>query len=100
MGPMLIVSQTIPIFALAPILTLWLGFGFAPKIAIVVLIVFVPVAQALFDGLRAPPAAQLDVARAMGASRWAELRQLRLPAACRGWRQGSGWGRSMRPSGR
>lgn len=81
LAPVLIVSQTIPVFALAPILTLWLGFGLAPKIAMVVLIVFVPVAQALYDGLMAPPPAQLDVARTMGASRWAELRHLRLPAA-------------------
>ena len=81
LGPLLIVSQTIPVFALAPILTLWLGFGMAPKIAMVVLIVFVPVAQALYDGLMAPPAAQMDVARTMGAGRWAELRHLRFPAA-------------------
>ena len=45
LSPVLVVSQTIPVFALAPILTLWLGFGLAPKVAIVVLIVFVPVAQ-------------------------------------------------------
>ena len=81
LGPVLIVSQTIPVFALAPILTLWLGFGMAPKVAMVVLIVFVPVAQALYDGLMAPPAAQLDVVRTMGAGRWAELRHLRFPAA-------------------
>ena len=81
LAPVLIVSQVIPVFALAPILTLWLGFGLAPKIAMVVLIVFVPVAQALYDGLMAPPAAQMDVARVMGAGRWAMLRHLRLPAA-------------------
>ncbi|WP_136649539.1 ABC transporter permease [Paracoccus aeridis] len=81
LSPVLVVSQTIPVFALAPILTLWLGFGLAPKVAIVVLIVFVPVAQALHDGLMAPPTAQLDVARTMGAGRWSELRHLRFPAA-------------------
>lgn len=81
LGPVLIVSQTIPVFALAPILTLWLGFGMAPKVAMVVLIVFVPVAQALYDGLMAPPTAQLDVVRTMGAGSWAELRHLRFPAA-------------------
>ena len=81
LAPALIVSQTIPVFALAPILSLWLGFGVAPKIAMVVLIVFVPVAQSLYDGLMAPPPAQTDVARTMGASRWAMLRHLRLPAA-------------------
>ena len=81
LSPVLIVSQVIPVFALAPILTLWLGFGLAPKVAMVVLIVFVPVAQALYDGLMSPPAAQMDVARVMGAGRWAMLLHLRLPAA-------------------
>ena len=81
LSPALVVSQAIPVFALAPILTLWLGFGMAPKVAMVVLIVFVPVAQALYDGLMAPPAAQMDVARTMGAGRWAELRHLRFPSA-------------------
>lgn len=81
LGPVLIVSQTIPIFALAPILTLWLGFGPAPKIAMVVLLVFVPVARSLHDALMAPPSAQMDVVRTMGASRWAMLRHLSLPAA-------------------
>lgn len=81
LSPVLIVSQVIPVFALAPILTLWLGFGLAPKVAMVVLIVFVPVAQALYDGLISPPPAQMDVARVMGAGRWAMLRHLRLPAA-------------------
>ncbi|MDO5369070.1 ABC transporter permease [Paracoccus sp. (in: a-proteobacteria)] len=81
LSPVLVVSQTIPVFALAPILTLWLGFGMAPKVAMVVLIVFVPVAQALYDGLMSPPAAQMDVARTMGAGAWAELRHLRFPAA-------------------
>jgi len=81
LSPALVVSQAIPVFALAPILTLWLGFGMAPKVAMVVLIVFVPVTQALYDGLMAPPAAQMDVARTMGAGAWAELRHLRFPAA-------------------
>ncbi|MBB1499194.1 ABC transporter permease [Paracoccus sp. MC1862] len=81
LSPALVVSQTIPVFALAPILTLWLGFGMAPKVAMVVLIVFVPVTQALYDGLMSPPAAQMDVVRTMGAGRWAELRHLRFPAA-------------------
>ena len=81
LSPALVVSQAIPVFALAPILTLWLGFGMAPKVAVVVLIVFVPVARALYDGLMAPPAAQMDVARTMGAGRWAEMHHLRFPAA-------------------
>ena len=80
-APLLIVSQTIPVFALAPILTLWLGFGLAPKLAMVVLITFAPVAQALHDGMRALPPVRADLAQVMGASRPAMLWHLALPGA-------------------
>ncbi|WP_347267555.1 ABC transporter permease [Paracoccus sp. (in: a-proteobacteria)] len=79
--PILTFSQTIPVFALAPILTLWLGFGMAPKIAVTVLIVFFPVASAFLDGLMRTPQAALDLARVMGASRTRIMRHLRIPAA-------------------
>lgn len=79
--PILTFSQTIPVFALAPILTLWLGFGMAPKIAMTVLIVFFPVASAFLDGLGRTPQAALDLARVMGASRARVMWHLRIPAA-------------------
>lgn len=79
--PILTFSQTIPTFALAPILTLWLGFGIAPKIAMTVLIVFFPVATAFLDGLARTPQAALDLAQVMGASRIRVMRHLRIPAA-------------------
>lgn len=79
--PILTFSQTIPVFALAPILTLWLGFGMAPKIAMTVLIVFFPVASAFLDGLSRTPQAALDLAQIMGASRPRIMRHLRIPAA-------------------
>lgn len=79
--PILTFSQTIPTFALAPILTLWLGFGMAPKVAMTVLIVFFPVATAFLDGLARTPQAALDLAQVMGASRVRVMRHLRIPAA-------------------
>ncbi|MFC3571518.1 ABC transporter permease [Paracoccus simplex] len=82
--PILTFSQTIPVFALAPILTLWLGFGMAPKIAMTVLIVFFPVASAFLDGLMRTPQAALDLARIMGAGRIRIMRHLRIPAALPG----------------
>jgi putative hydroxymethylpyrimidine transport system permease protein len=81
LSPFLTFSQTIPVFALAPILTLWLGFGIAPKIAMTVLIVFFPVWAAFLDGLMRTPQAQLDLARVMGASQGRIMRHLRIPAA-------------------
>ncbi|WP_112310037.1 ABC transporter permease [Pseudogemmobacter bohemicus] len=81
LGPMVVFSQTIPIFALAPILTLWLGYGMAPKLAVVALVTFFPVASAFHDGLARVPQARLDLARVMGAGRWAGLLRIRLPSA-------------------
>ena len=83
--PVLVVSQAIPVFALAPALTVWLGFGMAPKIAMAALIIFFPVTASLFDGLRRTEPGWLDLAATMTAgqanARWAVLRQIRLPAA-------------------
>ena len=79
--PLLVISQAIPVFALAPILTLWLGYGLAPKIAMATLIIYFPVTAAFYDGLRRTEPGWLDLARTMGAGPWAVLRHLRLPAA-------------------
>ena len=79
--PVLVISQAVPVFALAPILTLWLGYGMESKIAMAVLIIYFPVTAAFHDGLRRTEPGWVDLARVMNASRWAELRHIRLPAA-------------------
>ncbi len=79
--PLLVISQAVPVFALAPILTLWLGYGLAPKVVMAALIIYFPVTAAFYDGLRRTEPGWLDLARTMGASPWAVLRHLRLPAA-------------------
>ena len=79
--PVLVVSQAIPVFALAPLLVLWLGYGMASKVAMATLIIYFPVTAALFDGLRRTETGWLDLARTMGASPAAVLWQVRLPAA-------------------
>lgn len=79
--PLLLVSQAIPVFAIAPLLTLWLGFGMASKVAMATLIIFFPVATAFYDGLRRTEPGLLDLARTMGASPAATLLRIRLPAA-------------------
>ncbi len=55
MHPLLVVSQTVPVVVLAPLLLLYLGFGYAPKIATVVLMCFFPIAVSLSDALGAVP---------------------------------------------
>lgn len=79
--PILVISQALPVFALAPILVLWLGYGLASKVAMAVMIIFFPVTAALYDGLRRTDPGLLDLAQSMGASSWTMLRHIRLPAA-------------------
>ncbi|MBR9762791.1 MAG: ABC transporter permease [Rhodobacteraceae bacterium] len=80
-GPGLVASQALPVFVLAPVLTLWMGYGPGPKVAMTVLLVFFPVASGLRDGLAATPPAVLDLARISGASPLRTLLWLRLPHA-------------------
>ncbi|HEX9791327.1 MAG TPA: ABC transporter permease [Kiloniellales bacterium] len=79
--PVLVVSQAIPVFALAPALVLWLGYGLLSKVAMATLIIYFPVTAAFFDGLRRTDPGWLDLARTMGGSRWRILRHVRIPAA-------------------
>jgi putative hydroxymethylpyrimidine transport system permease protein len=79
--PLLLVSQAIPVFALAPLLVLWFGFGISSKVVMAVLVIFFPVTAAFSDGLRRTDAGWLDLARTMNASPSALLQHVRLPAA-------------------
>ena len=79
--PLVLTSQAIPVFALAPLLVLWFGFGMGAKVAMAVLVIFFPVTSAFFDGLRRVNTDYLDLARTLGASPWAQLRHVRLMAA-------------------
>lgn len=79
--PLVLTSQAIPVFALAPLLVLWLGFGMSAKVAMAVLVIFFPVTSAFFDGLRRVNHDYLDLARSMNASFGAQLLHVRLMAA-------------------
>lgn len=79
--PIVIMSQAIPIFAIAPLLVLWLGYGMASKIVTIVLMLFFPVASAFYDGLKATPSHWLDTAKTMSGSKWRTLWFIRVPFA-------------------
>jgi putative hydroxymethylpyrimidine transport system permease protein len=79
--PVLVASQAVPVFALAPLLVLWFGYGMASKIAMATLIIYFPVAAAFHDGLRRTDPGWLDLARTMNATPLAVLLRVRLPAA-------------------
>ena len=79
--PVLIFSQAIPVFALAPVLTLWLGYGLISKVTMAVLIIYFPVTSALHDGLSRTPSGLSDLAHVMNAKPIRFLFLIRLPAA-------------------
>jgi putative hydroxymethylpyrimidine transport system permease protein len=79
--PVMVMSQAIPVFALAPLLILWLGYGMSSKIAMAVLIIYFPVTAAFYDGLRSTDPEWLELAQVMNARPIAVIKQIRIPAA-------------------
>lgn len=79
--PLVVASQTIPFIAIAPILVVWFGFGIVPKLLLVALICFFPIAVTVLDGLRAVDPAAVKLMRTLDASRWQIFRRVEAPAA-------------------
>lgn len=79
--PLLLISQALPTFAIAPLLVIWFGYGMASKVVTTILMLFYPVTSSFFDGLRRTDPAWLDLAQTMNASRWRILWFVRVPAA-------------------
>lgn len=79
--PLLILSQTIPITALAPIFVLWFGYTIWSKILVTVLITFFPIAVNTFDGLQSTKKDYEELLLTFGASKWQQVMYLQLPSA-------------------
>lgn len=79
--PLIILSQNVPTIALAPLLMIWFGFGILPKIIVITLVCFFPVAVATMDGLSRTDRAMLDYMRMIGASKADIFRKLEVPYA-------------------
>jgi putative hydroxymethylpyrimidine transport system permease protein len=78
--PLLLISQALPVFALAPVLILWFGYGMASKIAMALLIIFFPVTASFYQGMRRTSPELLELARIMGAKPMAILRYIVVPS--------------------
>ena len=79
--PLFVASQTLPIIAIAPLMIIWFGFGLLPKILVIALTTFFPMAIGLIEGFASTDRDAGSLLRSMGASRWAEFRYVRLPSA-------------------
>ncbi|MBF0713700.1 ABC transporter permease [Gemella sp. GH3] len=79
--PVLIISQTIPTVALAPILVLWLGYDMTPKIVLITLTTTFPIVISMLDGFRNVDKDTINLLRVMGANKLQILYHLKLPAS-------------------
>lgn len=79
--PLIVMSQAIPVFAVAPILVMWLGYGLSSKIVTTMLMLFFPVASGFFDGLQTVNQPWADMATVMNGRRLNTLLYLKIPAA-------------------
>lgn len=79
--PIVVLTQTIPTVAIAPLLVLWFGYGMLPKVVLIVVATFFPITVGLLEGLRSVDPDEIDLMRAMGASRLQILHHVKLPAA-------------------
>ncbi len=79
--PLLIVSQTLPLIALAPLVVLWFGFGMLPKVLLVAFVTFFPMVVGFTRGFNSADPEAEHLLRSMGASRLKVFRMIRLPAS-------------------
>ena len=79
--PFAVLSQTIPLVALAPLLAIWFGFGILPKIILTVIVVFFPVTVSLVQGLKSTDPDLMEMMVGMGASKRQIFIKLKLPTA-------------------
>jgi ABC-type nitrate/sulfonate/bicarbonate transport system permease component len=79
--PVFVISQTLPLVAIAPLVVLWFGFGLLPKILLVALVTFFPMLVALVQGYESTEKEITLLLRSMGASRWRSFWLARAPSA-------------------
>ncbi len=82
--PVVVVTQTLPVFAIAPLLVVWLGYGLPSKIVMAALIIYFPVATAYAEAMARVPSELVDLARLGGASRRQVLWLIRAPGGLPG----------------
>ncbi len=79
--PLLIITQTVPSVAVAPLLVLWFGYEMMPKIVLIVISTFFPVTVGLLDGFRSADKDAIGLLRSMGANRLQIFRYIKFPSA-------------------
>lgn len=81
MLPILVFTQAVPVFALAPLLTLWFGYGMGSKIVMAILIIYFPVTSAFHDGLTRIDRGYHDLSISLGGRKYRYMRHVQIPNA-------------------
>ena len=97
--PLLLASQALPVFTIAPLLVLWFGYGITAKIITTTFMLFFPITNNFLDGLKQTPENYLHIAEIMNGSRWQILYQIRIPAALPSLASGIRLATAMAPLG-
>lgn len=79
--PLVVLTQTVPTIAIAPLLVLWMGYGLAPKITLIIIVTFFPVAVALYEGFQSVDKDMLRLLRVMNATPMQTFLWVKWPAA-------------------
>lgn len=79
--PLIVITQTIPTVAIAPLLVLWLGYEMAPKIVLIILVTFFPITIGLLEGFRSADPDMIKLLRSMGATRLQIFCHIKLPSS-------------------
>ncbi len=79
--PLIVITQTVPTVAIAPLLVLWFGYGMLPKILLIVVTTFFPIAVGLLNGFKSADQDAVNLLRAMGAGRVQVFRHIKLPGS-------------------
>ena len=79
--PFIVLTQTVPTVAIAPLLVLWFGLEMTPKVILIVITTFFPIAVGLLNGFKSADQDSINLLRAMGAGRWQIFRIVKLPGA-------------------
>ncbi len=79
--PILVITQTVPTVAIAPLLVLWLGYGIAPKITLIVIVTFFPITVGLLDGFASADKDAIRLLQSMDASKGQIFKHIKFPSS-------------------
>lgn len=79
--PIMVITQTIPTIAIAPLLVLWMGYEMAPKVTLIVIVTFFPIAIGLLEGFRSADKDTINLLKAMGANRVQIFLHVKFPSS-------------------